>query len=70
MFTVSHRTASFLVNSAENIDECNALDASEEITQELSITTNYIEENYGKQGTALLSLVKNTEKRLDKLSGK
>ena len=43
-------------------------DAANDADNAPSITTNSIEAEYDKQGTALLSLIKNAEKRLDRIN--
>lgn len=69
LFTVSHLTAPLIANAAISADESNALEAVEaEIEQAPFITTGTIEDEYGKQGTALLSLVKNAEIRINKIN--
>ena len=45
-----------------------AADAANDAVDAPSITTNSIEAEYDKQGTALLSLIKNAEKRLDRIN--
>ena len=45
-----------------------AADAANDAVNAPSITTNSIEAEYDKQGTALLSLIKNAEKRLDRIN--
>ena len=45
-----------------------AADAANDADNAPSITTNSIEAEYDKQGTALLSLIKNAEKRLDRIN--
>lgn len=69
LFTVPENSASFLVSSAFLLDESSATEcASADTEHSPVITTNSIEEEYGKQGTALLSLIKNTEIRLNKIN--
>ena len=56
LFGVSPTSALHLIDAANDADNAP------------SITTNSIEAEYDKQGTALLSLIKNAEKRLDRIN--
>ena len=62
LFGVSPTSALHLIDSAI------CLDAANDAVNAPSITTNSIEAEYDKQGTALLSLIKNAEKRLDRIN--
>lgn len=72
LFTIPVNSSGYVVNAAFALDESTALDAIEnDITDTAEIpqiTTGYIQEEYGKQGTALLNLIKNTEIRLNKIN--
>ena len=63
------RNALQLIDSAICLEVGAAVASNESNTQAApSITTNSIEEDYDKQGTALLSLIKNTEKRIERIN--
>ena len=66
IFRISAQSAPYLINSAICSDESKAVMAArnENSTTAPSITTSSIEEEYDKRGTALLSLIKNTESRI------
>ncbi len=67
IFSVPVDVAPYLSTSALNIDEGLAMQAAKHSAQDApQITTGVIEE-FDKQGTALLSLIKNTESRLKRL---
>ena len=66
IFRIPAQTAPYLINSAICVDESKALSAAknESSPNAPSITTSSIEEDFEKRGTALLSLIKNTESRI------
>lgn len=66
IFRISAQTAPYLINSAICVDESKAVSAArnENSPTAPSITTSSIEEDFEKRGTALLSLIKNTESRI------
>ncbi len=68
IFGIPQHKATYLINSAICVDECAAVEAAKnDVEHSPTITTNSIEEEFDKQGTALLSLIKNTEKRLNQI---
>ncbi len=70
IFSVPADTAPYLSSSALQIDEGSALNAAKtDVDAAPVITTGIIEEEFDKQGTALLSLIKNCENRIKKLEG-
>lgn len=68
LFGVSPTSALHLIDSAICLEVGAAADAANDADNAPSITTNSIEAEYDKQGTALLSLIKNAEKRLDRIN--
>lgn len=68
LFGVSTSSALHLIDSAICLEVGAAADAASDAVDAPSITTNSIEAEYDKQGTALLSLIKNAEKRLDRIN--
>ena len=68
LFGVSPTSALHLIDSAICLEVGAAADAANDAENAPSITTNSIEADYDKQGTALLSLIKNAEKRLDRIN--
>ena len=68
LFGVSSTSALHLIDSAIFLEVGAAADAANDADNAPSITTNSIEAEYDKQGTALLSLIKNAEKRLDRIN--
>lgn len=69
LFGISKTNALQLIDSAICLEVGTAVASNESNTQAApSITTNSIEEDYDKQGTALLSLIKNTEKRIERIN--
>lgn len=68
LFGVSPTSALHLIDSAIFLEVGAAADAANDADNAPSITTNSIEAEYDKQGTALLSLIKNAEKRLDRIN--
>ncbi len=68
LFGYSGKKSDALIDSAITLDTGSAIEAAEDCDDETpQITTNSIEVVYNKQGTALLSLIKNSEKRLSRL---
>ena len=68
LFGISPTSALHLIDSAIFLEVGAAADAANDADNAPSITTNSIEAEYDKQGTALLSLIKNAEKRLDRIN--
>ncbi len=65
MFKISDDSVPYLISSVMSIDELNAVEAAKNDAESSpTITTNLIESQYDKKGTALLSLIKNTESRI------
>ncbi len=66
IFRIPAQTAPYLINSAICVDESKAVTAARNGSSAAApnITTSSIEEEYNKRGTALLSLIKNTESRI------
>ena len=69
LFGICQTNALQLIDSAICLEVGSAVKANEDNTDIVpTITTNSIEEDYDKQGTALLSLIKNTEKRIERIN--
>ncbi len=68
MFSVPAGASPYLSSSAIQIDESGAVNAAKTETENAPLlTTAIIEEEFDKQGTALLSLIKQCESRIKKL---
>lgn len=69
MFSISDEMSGAITAAAVSIETGKALTViKNDNIQAPTITTNYLEEEYEKQGTALLNLVKNSENSLKKLN--
>ncbi len=65
MFKISDEAVPYLISSTIALDELSAVEAAKNDTDNAPvITTNSIESEFDKRGTALLSLIKNTESNI------